>query len=338
MKTFQSHRLCFNVPHRFGTLLLGLAALAAGTPGICGPIHDAARAGDLDKVKSLVKEHPNLVSSKDEKYGQTPLHIAAFNNHKEVVEFLLANKADVNAKATNGSTPLHLAAAKGNKVIVELLLVNKADINATDNDGWSPLHSAIFWNQKEIEDLLIAKGGTDLPAASKPLAPAPAKSPAEKAPPVKTGEDGQFNLMDDGTVVDTKTKLMWMGRDNGSALSWPDAKKFVEGFRGAAYSDWRLPTLAEVSALYDKASTRRSYCPAAVDDLGAAADEIHLTKLIHLSCVRVWTSDERSDKPGSATVFDFHSGKDATRPEIKDFVDTASRVLVVRNVKLPGSH
>jgi hypothetical protein len=334
MNIFQNHRLRSEFSHRFGALLLGLAALTVGAPGYCGPIHDAARTGDLDKVKSLVKGNPDLVSSKDEKYGQTPLHIAAFNDKRDVAEFLLANKADVNARSRNGSTPLHLAAGKGNKDIVELLLANHADINALDSEGWSPVHSAVLYNQKEIEDLLVAKGGKELPAPSaKPAPPPAAKNPAEKAPPVKTGEEGKFNSMDDGTVVDTKTNLMWMGRDNGAALSWPDAKKFVADYRVAGYSDWRLPTLAELSTLYDKDKTRRSFCQAAVDDMGAAADEVHLTTLIRLTCTRIWTSEERSDKPGMATIFDFHAGKDAARPEAKDFVDTASRVLVVRNVK-----
>ena len=336
MNIFQSHRRCFNFTHCFGAFILGLAALAAAVPGFCGPIHDAVRAGDLDKVKALVKENPELVSSKDEKYGQTPLHIAAFNDRKEVAEFLLANHADVNARSNNGSTPLHLAAGKGNKDIVELLLAHNAEIDAVDKDGWSPVHTAVVFNQKGIEDFLIAKGGKELPAPPKPPTPPPApkaKTLADKAPPIKTGEDGRFNLFDDGTVVDTKTKLMWMDRDNGAGMSWPDAKKYAAEFRGALYSDWRLPTLAEVSALYDKADTRRAYCAAAVDDLGAAADEIHLTKLIRLTCTRVWTSDEHDGKPGSAMVFDFHAGKDAARPDTKEFVDTANRVLVVRDMK-----
>jgi hypothetical protein len=333
MNTFQSHRPCFNAHHYFSALVLCLAMLAAGMPAFCGPIHDAARAGDLDKVKSLVKQSPDLVSSKDEKFGQTPLHIAAFNDKKDVAEFLLANKADVNAKASNGSTPLHLAAGKGNKDIVELLLANNADINALDNEGWSATHSAVLFHQKEIADLLIAKGGKELPAPPKPPTPAPAANPAEKAPPKENGKDGQLVSYDDGTVVDTKVKLMWMNRDNGSGLSWPDAKKYAADYRGGGFSDWRLPTLAEVSALYDKDNTRKAYCLSAVDELGASADEIHLSKLIHLTCTRVWTSDERKDKPGSATVFDFHSGKDAARPEAKEFVDTASRVLIVRSVK-----
>ncbi|MGD0801373.1 MAG: ankyrin repeat domain-containing protein [Terracidiphilus sp.] len=328
MKTFQSHSIRFTFRNRFATLLLGVAALAAGAPGFCSPIHDAARAGDLAKVQSLVKEHPELVMSKDEQYGQTPLHIAAFNGHKDVAEFLLANKADVNAKAKNGSTPLHLAAAKGNKDIVELLLASKAEINALDNEGWSPMHSAVVWNQKEIQDLLAAKGGTDLPAPKTP----PAAAHVDKTPK-EIGSDGQFTSYDDGTVLDTKTKLMWMNRDNGSALSWPDAKKFAADDRVAGYSDWRLPTLAELSGLYDKAKTRRTFCPSAVDELGAFADEIHLTELIHPTCTRIWTSEERSDKPGTVSVFDFRTGKDAARPGAKEFVDNASRVLVVRTVK-----
>jgi ankyrin repeat protein len=41
--------------------------------------------------------------------------------YKDVVEFLLANKADVNAKANNGDTPLHLAVTHGLLVIADLL-------------------------------------------------------------------------------------------------------------------------------------------------------------------------------------------------------------------------
>jgi hypothetical protein len=334
MNTFQSHLLHLKLFNRSAALLFGFAALATATPGFCGPIHDAARAGDLAKVESLVKQQPGLVSSKDEQYGQTPLHMAAFNGHKDVAEFLLANKADVNARAKNGSTPLHLAAAKGNKDVVELLLANKAEINALDNDGWSPMHSAVFFGQKEIADLLASKGGKELPPPKQPPASAPAADThAGKSPPKETGKDGQFTSYDDGTILDTKTKLMWMARDNGSALSWPGAKKFAEDYRGAGYSDWRLPTLAEISPLYDKSRTHRTFCPAAVDDLGAAADEVHLPDIFRLTCTRVWTSQERSDKPGSVTVFDFHSGADAARPGAKEFVDTASRVLVVRNEK-----
>jgi ankyrin repeat protein len=316
------------VTRRVAAALLLLAALASGSLGFCGPIHEAARDGDLKTVESLLKDHPDLVSSKDEKYGQTPLHIAAFNDHLDVAKLLLANKADVNTKANNGSTALHLAAAKGNKDMVELLLASKADINAVDNDGWSPLHTAVTWGHKDIEDLLRQHGGQD-PLAAKP----PAEQSAEKAPPKETGKDGRFTAYDNGTVLDTTTNLMWTANDNRTPLSWPGAKTYAGNYRGGGYTDWRLPTLAELAALFDKAKTKKTYCAGAVDELGAAADEVHITDLIRLGCTREWTSQERSDKPGSVTIFDFHSGVDAARPGAPEFVDTASRVLLVRTGK-----
>jgi hypothetical protein len=332
MNVIPGSLLRFAAPRRFATLLLVLAALASSSSGFCGPIHDAVRDGDLKKVELLIKEQPTLVSSKDEKYGQTPLHIAAFNDRLEVAKLLLANKADVNAKANNGSTPLQLAAAKGNKDMVELLLASKADVNAVDNDGWSALHSAVVWDHKDIQDVLKQHGGEDLPAPRQPVKP-PTAPPAEPTPPKETTRDGQFIAYDNGTVLDSKTNLMWMARDNGSALSWPSAKAYAGTFHGGGFSDWRLPTLSELQGLFDKTKTNKSFCPTAVDELGQLANEVHVTTAIRLTCTRVWTSEERTDKPGSVTIFDFHSGSDAARPGAQDFVDTASRVLLVRVAK-----
>jgi len=88
-----------------------------------GEINDAAKKGDLEKVKALLKDHPNLVSSTDDN-GQTPLCSAAIGGQKDVAELLLANKADANAKDDNGETPLHAAAKAGKNDIVDLLRRN----------------------------------------------------------------------------------------------------------------------------------------------------------------------------------------------------------------------
>jgi ankyrin repeat protein len=104
-----------------------LIALAWSSLAFCGEIHDAAKSGDLEKVKTLLKANPDLVFSKDTN-GWTPLHLAST---KAVAEFLLANKADVNDNKNGyGWTPLHAAAANGFKDVVELLLADKADVNA----------------------------------------------------------------------------------------------------------------------------------------------------------------------------------------------------------------
>jgi ankyrin repeat protein len=153
--------------------IITLIVLASSAPAFCGEIHDAAYAGDLAKVKALLKINPKLVHSIDynveqrpailatfpnyEREGFTPLHYAAMNGHKDVAELLLANKADVNAREKfSGRTPLHYAAYAGHKDMVELLLANKADVNARENADWTPLHQAVLNGHKDVVELLLA--------------------------------------------------------------------------------------------------------------------------------------------------------------------------------------
>jgi 26S proteasome non-ATPase regulatory subunit 10 len=143
--------------------------LAWSIPAFGDGIHEAAKNGDLEKVKALLKDNPDLVFSKDND-GRMPLSWAVLNNHKDVAEFLLANKADPNAFDNyDGSSALDLAVFDGNKEmvqwlfdhgakanggdvyaaaehghkeVVELLLAHKADVNAKDSSGWTPLFLA----------------------------------------------------------------------------------------------------------------------------------------------------------------------------------------------------
>src|SRR5690242_13841825 len=93
-------------------LISGLFA-ASGSPGADTPSSNsveerflhAARSGDLEKLKILLKSNPALVDSKDVG-GATALHIAARERHKNVAALLLANKARVDARANDSGTPL----------------------------------------------------------------------------------------------------------------------------------------------------------------------------------------------------------------------------------------
>jgi cytohesin len=121
-----------------------------------GEIHDAASRGDLEQVKTLLKADPDLVFSRGEGNDWTPLHEATDAGHKEVVVFLLANKAEVNAKNKKGGTPLHMAASEGYKEIAELLLANKAEVNARGTNNATPLHLAALMGHKDLVELLLA--------------------------------------------------------------------------------------------------------------------------------------------------------------------------------------
>jgi ankyrin repeat protein len=117
-------------------------------------IREAVRRGELESVRALLKDHPDLVSSRDNT-GATPVHVAAIMGHKDVAEFLLANEADVNARTNDGWTALHIAAVKGHKNIVELLLANKADVNANPK-GYTPLHAAAANGHRDVAEILLA--------------------------------------------------------------------------------------------------------------------------------------------------------------------------------------
>ena len=55
-------------------------------------------------------------------------------------------------------------------------------------------------------------------------------------PSVSTGNntkgEGRFIAYDNGTVLDTKTNLMWAAKDDGSGMSWGNANSYCENYRG----------------------------------------------------------------------------------------------------------
>jgi ankyrin repeat protein len=138
-------------------LAVTLFALVWCSPAFCGQIHDAAADGDLEKVRALLQDDPNLVFDKD-KNGYTPLHWAAKNGHADVAKLLLANKAESNAKTNIGWTPLHEASEGGHKDLVELLLVNKANVNEKTYRGYTALHFAASKGFMDVAELLLAHG------------------------------------------------------------------------------------------------------------------------------------------------------------------------------------
>jgi hypothetical protein len=66
--------------------------------------------------------------------------------------------------------------------------------------------------------------------------------------------ENQFQENGDGTVVDKVTGLMWQKGGSRQVMSWSAARKYVEQVnrdRFAGYTDWRVPTLEELSSLIE---------------------------------------------------------------------------------------
>lgn len=121
------------------------------------PLHFAAQAGQKDIVEFLIAKGADVNAETIK--GETPLQFAADNDHKEVVELLIEKGADVSLNRS-GETPLHTAAANGHKEVAELLIAKGADVNAKNNDGQTPTDLAVTRNRKEIVELLLEKGAT----------------------------------------------------------------------------------------------------------------------------------------------------------------------------------
>jgi hypothetical protein len=123
---------------------------------------------------------------------------------------------------------------------------------------------------------------------SEPIA-IPLKASDIAAPSSKAAEnprDGRFIAYDNGTVLDTRTKLMWASRDNGADINWANAKSYCTNYRGGGFQDWRMPTIDELDGLYDATKQRPAACKGEV---------IHVaTEFIDITCLGLWSSETAS--------------------------------------------
>lgn len=111
------------------------------------------REAKLKRVIDFVKD----VDVRDRE-GSTFLIAAAEIGDGELVDILLARRANINATKIDGSTALIVASAGGHTDIVQLLLAHDADINAESVAGHTALIGAVYYNHIAAVKLLMAAG------------------------------------------------------------------------------------------------------------------------------------------------------------------------------------
>jgi len=112
----------------------------------------ASNDGHVELVEMLLNNGAN-VNAKNS-YGVTALHIASREGHTDIVAMLLAAGADVNIKSDFGDTVLLRASNNGNTEIVSMLLEYGADVNAENNYGQTALSLASLNGYTDIVKLL----------------------------------------------------------------------------------------------------------------------------------------------------------------------------------------
>ena len=142
------------------------------------------------------------IDSRDGK-GKSALMLAAGNGHTEIVELLVRNKADVNARDYDMLTPLMHAAQNGHVEIVKLLIRKKADVNARSKEGSTAWMYAVASGHTGCAESL-SQSGTDLNAEDMTalMGLAVSKGNAEIVKwLIQTGADVNRQLKSGGTVL-----------------------------------------------------------------------------------------------------------------------------------------
>lgn len=120
---------------------------------------DAIKRGDVQLVLDLLEQGTD-VDARD-RYGNTALMLAAHAGHHEVVETLIAHRANLNITAKFGLSALMLALVAGHAEIARLLARAGADLSLMGT-------GAPGFVGKTACDLALERGMLELSADLKP--------------------------------------------------------------------------------------------------------------------------------------------------------------------------
>lgn len=171
-----------------------------------GIIHVAANNGNFEKVKKLVSNNPDLVNERDLN-NKTALHFAAFAGHPEIVEYLIENGADVNAKDIYNMTPLHAAVLRSlspslnsDSVKDWNKLIDRLNVHATGEEKqvWDNLDETVRniitiiakTHSSDSKDREMIINGLNMLLAKKDF------YSKEKFPEIKLNEDQEYQIKD----------------------------------------------------------------------------------------------------------------------------------------------
>ena len=120
---------------------------------------DAIKRGDVQEVRDRLDGGAD-VDARD-RYGQTALMLAAHAGHREVVEALIAHRANLNTTAKYGLSALMLALVAGHVEVARLLAEAGTDLSlrGTGAPGFAG---------KTAYDLALARDMRELSPALKP--------------------------------------------------------------------------------------------------------------------------------------------------------------------------
>lgn len=119
-------------------------------------LHTACKLNKKEAVALIAPYKDKITINSLNKLGYSPLLIAAYYNHIEIIQLLLNMNININQTGINNISALHIATIKNNVETVKILLEAGADVHQMNRDNVSSLDIAIKKNHPTIISILVA--------------------------------------------------------------------------------------------------------------------------------------------------------------------------------------
>jgi len=120
-------------------------------------IVEAAKRGDLQKVKTILVKDPSKLNATDQD-NYTSLHWACMRAHWDIAEYLIEIGADLNVVGGDGGTQINWAVQHDIVDIIKLMVEKGAKLNIRNQWGMTELHTTIWRGNINVVEYLLDKG------------------------------------------------------------------------------------------------------------------------------------------------------------------------------------
>ena len=120
-------------------------------------IVEAAKSGDLNKVKAILLKDKSKLNAID-KRNFTSLHWAGMRAHWDIFKYLIEKGADLNVVGGDGGTQINWTAHHDKLQMIKLLVESGAKLNNRNQWGMTELHTAVWRGCIKVAGYLLDKG------------------------------------------------------------------------------------------------------------------------------------------------------------------------------------